>query len=394
MKLKYTDQFFGELKALKNGYPEFVFSSSPKKLKNEIPVFVFHSFEPESIEEQLKYVQENNYKTLSADEYVDILNGKKVVEEDSILLTVDDARISFWIYGYPLLKKYNMKAILFVIPGHTKHEEEVRKNLEDFWEGNATEKELAEIDTKDETLSNWKELIIMRQSGLIDIEVHTLFHREIFTDLKVTDFITSETALTPFNSPASPYLKSENIGLGFSREDLIGLPVFESFPLMSGKSEVKVPESVLKESRKLFSESSRDGKLDLKSKEQLIKKIDLKLSFEEKEFFNPEEVIYNDLSKCRELIKENVDENSGNHLCLPWTVGSDTAIEVCKKSGIKSCFWGVRNDRKINKKGDNPYYSCRIKNDFIFRLPGKGRKSLPSIYGNKIKRRLSGERVF
>ena len=394
MKLKYTDQLMGEIKALKKGYPDFVFSSKNEKLTDKIPVFIFHSFEPESFEEQLKYLNENEYKTLSADEYVDILEGKKEAEENSILLTVDDARISFWIYGFPLLKKYKMKAALFVIPGHTKQEVEIRKNLSDVWEGRAELSELKNIDPSDEIISNWKELKIMHESGLIDIEIHTLFHKEIFTDFTVNNFITDGTPLVPYNSPASPYLSDENIGKGFLREELIGYPLFNTAPLMSGAPAANIPESIIEESQKLYSEFKENGKTDSSAKENLIKKLNLKLAYKEKEFLDAEDIIYNDLKTSKELIKKNIDENSGKHLCFPWTLGSETAIQACKTIGIKSCFWGIREDRKINKPLDDPYYSCRIKSDFIFRLPGKGRKSLPSIYGAKIKRRLSGERVF
>jgi len=53
-----------------------------------------------------------------------------------------------------------------------------------------------------------------------------------------------------------------------------------------------------------------------------------------------------------------------------------------------------KGESKINNPGDDSVSNSRIKNDFIFRLPGVGRKSLYSIYKYKIKRRLLGEKVF
>lgn len=101
-----------------------------------------------------------------------------------------------------------------------------------------------------------------------------------------------------------------------------------------------------------------------------------------------------DLMIARQIIQSKLDQNAGNHLCLPWTIGNETTINICKEIGIKSCFWGVLENKKINKAADDPFFICRLKNDFICRLPGKGRKSLNSIYLYKIKRRLSGEKVF
>ena len=254
MKFNFFQQLSTEISSIIKGYPEFVFKNKPESLVNKIPVFVFHSIEPQTFEEQLIFLKENSIKTLSIDDYVDIIRGKIKLQGKSILLTVDDARISFWIYGYPLLKKYNMNATLFIIPGLTKHEMELHPKLDDYWNKRLSFEDVKVKDTLDETLCSWEELKNMYESGNIDIEIHTLFHKEVFTGTTIVDFINQETGFLPFNSSASPYLTLEDIGKGYQKEKLLGYPLFESVPLMKGINSFKVPDYILSKSKELYNE--------------------------------------------------------------------------------------------------------------------------------------------
>jgi|GEM_PF-4218442 len=60
-----------EAGSFRNGiYPDFVKSSSPAPFKNHIPVFMFHSIKPKIFEEQLKFLAENGYRTITCDEFM------------------------------------------------------------------------------------------------------------------------------------------------------------------------------------------------------------------------------------------------------------------------------------------------------------------------------------
>ena len=58
-------------------YPKFVYRRVDKIQAGEIPIFTFHSVEPKYFEYQLRYLAENNYRTLKADELYNIIIGKK-----------------------------------------------------------------------------------------------------------------------------------------------------------------------------------------------------------------------------------------------------------------------------------------------------------------------------
>lgn len=86
----------------------------------KIPVLMYHGVSDETwgianlfmkvkdFEEQLKYIHDN-YESIFVEE-IDRVGSKKVV-----VLTFDDGYVDFYTNVFPLLKKYNMKANLYVI---------------------------------------------------------------------------------------------------------------------------------------------------------------------------------------------------------------------------------------------------------------------------------------
>ena len=72
------------------------------------------SVSKEKLEEVLKYLSENQYKFLTAQEAYDFLVKKTLIPEKSIWLTFDDGLKSAYTAATPLLKKYGAKATGFV----------------------------------------------------------------------------------------------------------------------------------------------------------------------------------------------------------------------------------------------------------------------------------------
>lgn len=393
MKHKFKDQLSVELKSILKGYPRFVFSKNKNVKLDGIPVFVYHTIEPKVFESHLYYFQQNNYKTLSIEEFYDAITNKVSTNDNSVLLTIDDARTSVWRYAYPLLKKYQMTATVFVIPGLTEEGKGVRGNLELYWQGKMSINDIIKLDVNDDLLCNWSEIEEMYNSGHVNIESHTLFHKEVFINTNVVDFITPQTPNTLYNFAGSAYFNKEKLNSGFSISDFYGLPVFESAPLMLVPPKIEVSTEFINECKKIFKKTTNPT---IQWKKEIINLLNtnVKSSAYFSRIDNTEQDVIEDLFTARELIQSKLSSNAGNHLCLPWTLGNEKTIEICKKIGIKSCFWGVLNSKKINRPGDNPFYITRLKNDFVLRLPGKGRKTILSIYKDKIKRRSSGEKYF
>ena len=63
---------------------------------------------------QLDFLKENEYITLSIEDFISYLEEKKVFPEKSILITFDDGYNGIYNYAVPELKKRNMKATCFI----------------------------------------------------------------------------------------------------------------------------------------------------------------------------------------------------------------------------------------------------------------------------------------
>lgn len=76
-------------------------------------VFVTYA---DRFEEQMKYLFDNGYNAISIDDFVSCLEGRKNLLEKPIIIAFDDGFESSYRYAYPVLRKYNLKATVFVTP--------------------------------------------------------------------------------------------------------------------------------------------------------------------------------------------------------------------------------------------------------------------------------------
>ncbi|MCH7323302.1 polysaccharide deacetylase family protein [Solibacillus sp. MA9] len=91
----------------------------------KIPILMYHHLEknlnnnavisPENFENQIKYLKVMGYNTITAQQLYDYLNGSIQLPQNPVLITFDDGYLSNYEMAYPILKKYNMHAEVFVI---------------------------------------------------------------------------------------------------------------------------------------------------------------------------------------------------------------------------------------------------------------------------------------
>lgn len=90
----------------------------------DIPIFAYHRFGDERypstnisdgvFEQQLKYLKENNFKVLTLGEAINLWEAGNEFPEKAVILSIDDGYLSFYTHGWPLLKKYNFHASIFI----------------------------------------------------------------------------------------------------------------------------------------------------------------------------------------------------------------------------------------------------------------------------------------
>lgn len=88
-----------------------------------LPVIMYHSFlndtslqnnytiPPKVLEDDLKYIKENGFSTVTPSDLLEYVKGGELPEK-VVMLTFDDGFYNNYSYAFPLLKKYNAKAVL------------------------------------------------------------------------------------------------------------------------------------------------------------------------------------------------------------------------------------------------------------------------------------------
>jgi len=133
-------------------------------------------------EDQLRYISKN-FQTIFLKEYWEIRKGGCSRYSNPLVITLDDGFLDNWIWAFPLLKKYNLRATLFVSPEFVDLTNGIRPNLEDFWNKNVPYEELMQWG-----YLNWAEMQEMLRSGWIDIQSHTMSHTKYVVSDKLTGF--------------------------------------------------------------------------------------------------------------------------------------------------------------------------------------------------------------
>ena len=68
-----------------------------------------------NFEAQMKMLAKGGYTTITPDELLAYKQGKITLPKKSVLITFDDGWRNNYIYAYPILKKYGLKATIFLI---------------------------------------------------------------------------------------------------------------------------------------------------------------------------------------------------------------------------------------------------------------------------------------
>ena len=125
-----------------------------------VPVLVYHQFsndnsdkmtiKTEAFYEQMLYLTENGYSSIKLNQLLDFMEFKAPLPEKSVVITIDDGWLSTYDIAYPILKKFEFSATLFVYT--------------DFIGG--------------EKAMNWSQILEMYENGF-DIQSHTMSHQSL-----------------------------------------------------------------------------------------------------------------------------------------------------------------------------------------------------------------------
>lgn len=378
---KYNPDFWA---VMYHGYPRFVFDNWVRTLEGQVPVFTFHSVEPEPFELQLKYLKHNRYRTLTADELLAILNRETPVPERAVVLTFDDGWESLWSVAFPLLKRYGYTAVAFVIPGLVEEKKDGRLNL-----GGPVPESSKDKDPKTDyrRLCTWAQLRIMQESGVINIQSHSLNHARVYISSKVVGF------LSPGSGGVSSKIKlaiyQESGQDRWDRPGQLGMLLFKPLSLLAGPLRYFDDETLRQICIQQVAEHGGPEYFSRKnSYRDLFKMVrDYRNKYGERGRFQTvderDQAMVHELEGAKRLIEEKLPGHRVRHFCYPWWKGCERAVELSKIIGYESNFWGKLPNRVINRPGDDPFHVVRLRDYYIYRLPGEGRRSLLSFLANR-----------
>ncbi len=345
-----------------------------------VPVFIYHTIDPVVFEAHLLFLAENGYETWDADTYLEYMSGRTKGNPRAVVLTIDDARLSVWTRGYPLLKKYGARAVVFVIPGLTAvapPRESSGKSLADG----------------DDEIVNWSEIRLMHESGHVDIQSHSLLHAQVPTCGRVVGFLGPSVRIRAFDSIPAPK-GYEFLAVQPDREVFAGFPIFEGRSLFEARSRYVPPEGFLEDCVSAFRSGALSG--NCAGQREISRFLDgigwgpARLVADGR--YEPLlSEVRESLIRSREMIEERLPGKKVRHFCFPYGAYSDEAVAAVKGAGYSSAYLSYVQGKGENRPGDSPYAIVRLKNDYLLRLPGAGRKSLASVIGLKLARRLRGE---
>lgn len=280
--------------------------------KRGIPCIMYHNISndkgvsPKEFEKHLELIQKNY--TFKFEEF-EKLNNK--LPKNSILLTFDDGYADNYHNAFPLLKKYNMKATIFLNTAYI--------NKETFY-------------------MNWEQVKEMYESGLVDFQLHTHSHFSVISDLEIQGFIPSD-----IRSRRELFREMKNI---YGRENIEEYPVFKKRGETAVKG-YKITSEFIEKYDKLLEKfkdleiKEKHEKLKKETENHLIKYIK-KYTFEEYEKRTTKELVMN-----KEFIENHLGKTA-EYLANPWGHKSKELVNILKKNGIKGMITTKKGTNSMN----------------------------------------------
>ena len=122
--------------------------SNPKKAGDYV-------ITPQALEEDLLYLQRQGCTTVVMSDLIAYVQQGTPLPEKPVMITFDDGYYNNYLNAYPLLQKYQMKAVISIIVGETDKYSELDENKENY------------------SHITWDMINEMMESGLIEIQNHT-----------------------------------------------------------------------------------------------------------------------------------------------------------------------------------------------------------------------------
>jgi len=264
-----------------------------------------------------------------------------------------------------------MKSVAFVCPGEVKDAEAPRETPDG------------------DPLCTWPELSAM--TDVIDIQSHSLLHWIMFVSTKLAGFY-------------SPDIRDRWIGIDrpiaresgadrIERDYPLGTPFYEMDSRLSDRPRVIEPSLPREICAGFVADNGGEAFFKQRGWREKLNSVHDNAAVGQKFSTETEgertENILRCLAESKKIIENRLPGHEVRHICFPFTIAGQTALRMAEQTCYAAIYWGVAEP--AHARGVSVRSATRIKDDYIFRLPGEGRWPLRKVFSSKFWRRLGVE---
>jgi hypothetical protein len=309
---------------------------------SDIPIIMYHSVNDHpsdnplghlsvstcEFEAQLRAVVKGNFEFVTMTSLLDIARTGHLGEGRWAVLTFDDGYLDNLLYAKPILEALGAKATVYVCPEFV---------------GSGRARTLADIPNGWGYL-NWEELRLLEDSGLVDVQSHTLTHDQVFVGPRVLDVYTADKFFDYYwlIQALFPETKVEWHGDVTRFASLIpdGYPIFEHDRALAGRR-FHPDEGFIADCLAAFEAGGHEEVLRLASVRPAPGRLETVEEYDDR--------CYSELVRSKRAIEDQLDKQVET-VCFPGSGYTEEALHHAGRAGYTTFFRSSKEVQSNNRR--------------------------------------------
>lgn len=280
-----------------------------------------------------RYIADNHIPTLFLDEWYDLQNNPERSKGNEIVMTFDDGYLDNLTVAYPILKKYGLKATIFVNP-----------EFVSLTSGIRIKRDYPDLSAKDKDelgFLNWDEIKFLDSTEYIDIQSHSMTHSFYFCENVVNDIYEGKREQYWMSWIAQPEKKT--FWMVEDQRDFVpyGTPMFKEYRALGLRR--YFPDPVLNEKVvKLYNKAHLNRDELIQRANELLKKYPGCFESDEE----MEERFRYELCESKRILEGKLNKKV-DFLCWPGGGYNDVSLRIAEEAGYLASTIASRERHRL-----------------------------------------------